>query len=187
MNEDKDIKIAGDRPSVTIRSFKPVTETDDDFERQLANGNIAKARALGERVADKFCEAGDDIVPESETAKNADMLMQRQQLLAFAVRIGLERFCPNATVADSATGSFEKSLQKNAPAVYASITDTGAFSFYFLAYRRGGDVERRMGQTFAMLCSHDGDPIYQELGEALYCWFISYIQTQCEQAGFAAD
>jgi hypothetical protein len=27
-----------------------------------------------------------------------------------------------------------------------------------------------------MLCSHDGDPIYQELGEALYCWFYSVVE-----------
>ena len=27
-----------------------------------------------------------------------------------------------------------------------------------------------------MLCSHDGDPVYQELGEALYCWFLSAVR-----------
>ena len=43
------------------------------------------------------------------------------------------------------------------------------------------DIERRMGQTFAMLCSHDGDPIYQELGEALYCWFSSVVKTEAEK------
>ena len=37
-------------------------------------------------------------------------------------------------------------------------------------------MERRIGQTFAMLCSHDGDPIFQELGEALYCWFTAEIR-----------
>ena len=58
--------------------------------------------------------------------------------------------------------------------------DNGAFSFYYLAYRRGSEVERRIGQTFAMLCSHDGDPIYQELGEALYCWFLSVVKEEAE-------
>jgi len=42
-------------------------------------------------------------------------------------------------------------------------------------------VERRIGQTFAMLCSHDGDPIYQELGEALYCWFLSVVRDAAEE------
>ena len=55
------------------------------------------------------------------------------------------------------------------------------FSFYYLAFRRGNDVERRIGQTFAMLCSHDGDPIYQELGEALYCWFLSEVKASAKE------
>ena len=60
--------------------------------------------------------------------------------------------------------------------IYKTSSDTGAFSFYYLAFRRGGDIERRVGQTFAMLCSHDGDPVYQELGEAVYCWFLSVVK-----------
>jgi len=183
--DDRDMKIAGERPSAAIRSAKAAKLSEDDFSRELSNGNIERAKLLGKRVAEKFCEAGDDIMMDSEFAENTEMLMQRQQLLAFGVRIGLERFCPNATIVNSAWSSFENTLQKIAPMMYSSTTDTGAFSFYFLAYRRGGDVERRIGQTFAMLCSHDGDPIYQELGEALYCWFTSFIKEQCDLADFA--
>lgn len=185
MFDDRDMKIAGERPSAAIRSAKAAKLSEDDFSRELSNGNIERAKLLGRRVAEKFCEAGDDIMMDSEFAENTEMLMQRQQLLAFGVRIGLERFCPNATIVNSAWSSFENTLQKIAPMMHSSTTDTGAFSFYFLAYRRGGDVERRIGQTFAMLCSHDGDPIYQELGEALYCWFTSFIKEQCDLADFA--
>ncbi len=184
MFDDKDIKIAGDRPSATIRRNKAAKFSDDEFTRETANGNIDKAKKLGRLVAEKFCESGDEIVPDTDSAENSEMLIQRRQLLAFGVRIGFERFCPTESVVNSAWNSFEKTLEKIAPSIKGCITDTGAFSFYFLAYRRGGDVERRIGQTFAMLCSHDGDPIYQELGEALYCWFTSFIRTKCEEAGF---
>lgn len=182
MFDDKDIKIAGDRPSATIKTQRIARPADDEYSREMDNGNLEKAKILGKVAAEKFCEAGDDMLPMS--SENSEMLIQRQQLLAFGVKIGLERFCPNDTVAESAWSSFEHRLEELAPTMWESTTDTGAFSFYFLAYRRGGDVERRIGQTFAMLCSHDGDPIYQELGEALYCWFTSFIKDQCERAGF---
>ena len=185
MFDDKDIKIAGDRPSATIRKNKANSVLEDGFSGQSANGNIEKAKLLGRDVAEKFCEAGDNILPDAEASGNAEMQMRRQQLLAFGVLIGFERFCPNETLADSAWSAFEKRLKEIAPSMYDHSTDNGAFSFYFLAYRRGGDIERRMGQTFAMLCSHDGDPIYQELGEALYCWYTSYIQKRCEAADFS--
>lgn len=180
---DEDIKIAGDRPSATIKT-KPLKSTESGYAKELSNGNIDRAKALGKIVAEKFFEAGNDIMPETEPGENVNMAIQRQQLLAFAVRIGLEEFCPNETVADSAVGAFEKTLQKIDPSMFAVVSDNGALSFYYLAYRRGGDVERRVGQTFAMLCSHDGDPIYQELGEALYCWFLSFVKDKCEKAGF---
>ena len=67
--------------------------------------------------------------------------------------------------------------------LYKTSADTGAFSFYYLAFRRGGEVDRRIGQTFAMLCSHDGDPIFQELGEALYCWFLSAVKNSAKENG----
>lgn len=184
MFDDKDIKIVGDRPSDTVKIHRAAKQAEDEFSIESANGNLDRARALGKAVAEKFCEAGNDIMPDGDSADNTEMLIQRQQLLAFGVKIGFERFCPNDILAETAWSSFEKQLGKIAPSMQPSTTDTGAFSFYFLAYRRGGDIERRIGQTFAMLCSHDGDPIYQELGEALYCWFTSFIKTQCESANF---
>ena len=73
--------------------------------------------------------------------------------------------------------------KQNHPELYAGATDNGALSFYYLAFRRGNDSYRRIGQTFAMLCSHDGDPVYHELGEALYCWFSSVVKKQIEELG----
>ena len=184
MFDDKDIKIAGDKPSATIRRNKAIAAEGDDFARHTANGDMDKAKLLGKTVAEKFTEAGDEIIPDTDSAENTEMLLQRRQLLAFGVRIGFERFCPDEILANAAWNSFEKNLKRIAPGTEPSATDSGAFSFYYLAYRRGGDVERRIGQTFAMLCSHDGDPIYQELGEALYCWFTSFIRSECEKSDF---
>lgn len=97
-------------------------------------------------------------------------------LLSFTATVGFERYIENDTLVGIAQKSFLDTLKKQSNELYKSSSDTGAFSFYYLAYRRGSETERRIGQTFAMLCSHDGDPIFQELGEALYCWFSSVVR-----------
>ena len=104
------------------------------------------------------------------------MLLQRRLLLSFTATVGFEQFCRDDTLAGIAQKSFIDTVKKENDELYRSSSDTGAFSFYYLAYRRGSEIDRRIGQTFAMLCSHDGDPIYQELGEALYCWFLSAVR-----------
>ena len=87
-------------------------------------------------------------------------------------------------VHQTAENSFNAELEKLSPDIYKAVADSGAFSFYYLAYRRGTEVVRRMGQTFAMLCSHDGDPVYHELGEAIYCWFKSFAEKKLNEAEF---
>jgi len=112
------------------------------------------------------------------------LTVQRRLLLSFATTVGFEQYCPNDTVCGIAQKSFLDTLKKNNSELYDTSSDTGAFSFYYLAFRRGGDVDRRIGQTFAMLCAHDGDPVYQELGEALYCWFLSVVRRAVNEQDF---
>ena len=104
------------------------------------------------------------------------MFIQRILLLAFIVTAVLESNVDNEAFAGIAQKSFLDTVKKDYSSIYEYTSDTGAFTFYYLAFRRGIDVERRVGQTFAMLCGHDGDPIYQELGEVLFCWFSSLIK-----------
>ena len=98
-------------------------------------------------------------------------------MLSFAATVGFEQYAIDDTVGGIAQKSFLDALKAEDVRLYETAQDTGAFSFYYLAFRRGGDTVRRIGQTFAMLCMHDGDPIYQELGEALYCWFLSVVKS----------
>ena len=85
MFDDKDIKIVGDRPSDTVKIHRAAKQAEDEFSIESANGNLDRARALGKAVAEKFCEAGNDIMPDGDSADNTEMLIQRQQLLAFGV------------------------------------------------------------------------------------------------------
>lgn len=169
--DDRDIKIAGDRPS------KDVERHILKLSMGIDSVSVRLGTALGEKIAERFVaallEKGPGVGQGSE-----DMLLQRQILLSFAALSGFERFCATADYVTVAKSSFLSYIKTHHPELYNGATDNGALSFYYLAFRRGGDVERSIGQTFAMLCSHDGDPVYQELGEALYCWFTSVVRRE---------
>ncbi len=168
---DDDIKIAGNKPSVSIKENSVSPSGDESIPKEKINA----AKKLGEVIAKEFCKAF-EAYPNAVEEPDDNMMVQRLLLLSFTATVGLDKHLQNETLAGIAQKSFLKTVKNTSDELYKYTSDTGAFSFYYLAYRRGSEVERRMGQTFAMLCSHDGDPIYQELGEVLFCWFSSVIK-----------
>ncbi len=175
---DDDIKIAGNKPSESVKRNLAATTRD----LSLTPEEIKKAENFGKLIAEEFCNASavyNDAVEEIDE----NMAVQRHLLLSFTVTVGFETYLKSESISGIAQKSFLKEVKSIAPDLYKYTSDTGSFSFYYLAHRRGGEVERRMGQTFAMLCAHDGDPIYQELGEVLYCWFANKIKDLAEQNG----
>lgn len=175
---DSDIKIAGDKPSQEIKKRRESVAAEKEPEKEA----VERARELGKTVALKFIAAAEE-TNLSDEPQDSDMLLQRRLLLSFTATVGFEEYCEDDTLGGIAQKSFIDTLKKENSELYAASSDTGAFSFYYLAYRRGSEIDRRIGQTFAMLCSHDGDPIYQELGEALYCWFLSTVRRAAAQLG----
>lgn len=170
LTDDLDVKIAGDKPSEDVRrnKNKPVQNSSVSSEQ------IKGAKAVGKKVAESFIADAETEV--SEEFRDYDMILQRRLLLSFTATAGFEQYISDDTLVGVAQKSFLETLNKHSSELYKTSSDTGAFSFYYLAFRRGSEVDRRIGQTFAMLCSHDGDPIFQELGEALYCWFLSVVR-----------
>ena len=168
---DNDIKIAGDKPSRDINKNKEETLSG----KELKPADIKSAKELGRKIALKFIKDAEESAGSTE-AEDYEMVLQRRLLLSFTATVGFEQYCSDDALCGIAQKSFIDTLKKNSAELYKSSSDTGAFSFYYLAYRRGNEIDRRIGQTFAMLCSHDGDPVYQELGEALYCWFLSAVR-----------
>lgn len=178
MDSDKDIKIAGDKPSLEMKRRRAVDNPPGCSPEQTA-----AAVELGRRVAARFVEDARETGSGDDENGNYEMILQRRLLLSFTATVGFELCCNNDQLDGIAQKSFLDTLRKTDDELYRSSSDTGAFSFYYLAFRRGGDIDRRMGQTFAMLCSHDGDPIFQELGEAVYCWFLSEIRKYARELG----
>lgn len=169
MLEDIDIKIVGNKPSADVKRYQELVQLNKDAK------SVQFGVLLGSEIAKKYSDAIARNAPGNET-DNLELLAQRKTLLAFAALSGFERFGGDSESVSAAKRSFLEILKTENQELYACATDNGALSFYYLAFRRGNDVERRIGQTFAMLCSHDGDPVYQELGEALYCWFTSVVK-----------
>ena len=178
---DEDIKIASlgkDRPKKNDHE-----KVMDEYTRESANGNIEKARALGAALAKEVVGRLDSF-PVDEENDNVNLSVQRGVMMTFAAVVALEENIMSEVVHQTAENSFNAELEKLSPDIYKAVADSGAFSFYYLAYRRGTEGVRRMGQTFAMLCSHDGDPVYHELGEAIYCWFKSFAEKKLNEAEF---
>ncbi len=167
---DKDIKIASDKPSRDIRK----NQSNPKGEEIVVSVSYEQAKRWGSSVAAVFISDADDNPISDET--DYEMIVQRRLLLSFTATVGFEKFATDDFLCGVAQKSFLDTIKAKAAHLVETSQDTGAFSFYYLAFRRGGDTVRRIGQTFAMLCSHDGDPVYQELGEALYCWFLSVVK-----------
>ncbi len=169
MSNDFDIKIFSDS--------KENSEADISLRDSLETVDIIsakKAQITGKKIAEIYI---DNIKEQENTSVgNDELLYQRKLLLSFTATVGIEQYLKSDALSGIAQKSFLDTVKAADEKLYKTSSDTGAFSFYYLAYRRGNDIERRMGQTFAMLCAHDGDPIFEELGEALYCWFISKIR-----------
>lgn len=174
---DEDIKIAGaPRPSAP--------EPQQDYLIQSSNGNIARAKLLGAAIAERTVSSAALPREEGENEADFDLQLQRGILLAFSAVVSIESAVLPAPLEDVIKQAFYTELGRNDPMLYKETAESGAFSFYYLAYRRGIETERRIGQTFAMLCSHDGDPVYQEIGEALYCWMCSKTAGAVKEAAF---
>ena len=168
--DDLDVKIAGDKPSEDVRRNKSAAVQNSSVSPEQIKG----AKEVGKAVAKSFiADAETEVDPEF---RDYDMILHRRLLLSFTATAGFEQYIADDTLVGIAQKSFLDTLSRHSAELYKTSGDTGAFSFYYLAFRRGSEVDRRIGQTFAMLCLHDGDPIFQELGEALYCWFSSVVR-----------
>ncbi len=167
MSNDDDIKIFDGSESYDNKLQSADCELPEHH-------NLDKARRLGVALAGMTKEAERGF----ELDINDELLLQRRLLLCFAIATALEDYSESIQYARTALNAFYDTIKRNEFDFYEDIGSTGSFSFYYLARRQGGDVERRIGQTFAMLCGQDGDPVCQELGEALYCQYTNMVRVQ---------
>ena len=79
------------------------------------------------------------------------------------------------------------SLRKESPAFYKNISDGAAFTFYYLALKKGGSLESDIGEAFAMLCSVRKDnESFVEAGRIIWKESAAVIENEIKNAQLSA-
>ena len=181
-SDDSDIKIADF--SGKPHNIQPTNDAEQQYLFHKANGDLQKAAGLGQLLEKLLFSGGEEFLA---VGKECGAMLQRQLLFCFAVEVTLERALEDAVLAQSAQNAFYAALQRESPQFYRYLNDSGVFSFYLLAYRRGGNVEHSIGKVFAMLNDDDEDGRLAEAGETLYCMFCSCVTDSIAQQRFGTN
>ena len=166
---------------------------NDDFDnvnRQRANGNLEKARQLGKRLSQLTPSLDgeglqvnlQDVLPKKYLSQ--DILYQIKVLLVFEAEALLELEIPVPVLATTAINSLHDSLRKSAPAFHKNISDGAAFTFYFLAMKKSGDVSQNIGEAFAMLCNVKNKEGFIEAGRSVWNFAAAIIEKEIRSAEF---
>lgn len=184
--DDSDMKIASAQPSKQIKESKRAAEAAENFDLHRDNGNLARAQRLG---ATFVCEikalnpgADGSMFRISEAGEQ--YAMQSKLLVMFSFVVGMEAFIPDKLLVRTALNVFYDSLKKEEPVLYDKMSSSGAFSFYYLEYRRGGDPYRNVSKAFAMLCGKDGVDDYVKNGEEIFRHYYDFAKKLIAEVGF---
>lgn len=180
--DDSDMKIAGREPKEDTGAAV-ITEVNA-LKIQRENGNVDKANRLGAELCGKFIDKDGISAFGSDKAEPAVLTTQRRLLLAFAVDTTVENTVKNSILRDVIIKSFYDNLKMALPSFYEDLNKSGSFSFYTLCVRRGVDIEKYIGDTFAMLAGKEGDKLMAEFGKALYLEFIDVINKTVNSYNF---
>jgi len=184
--DDSDVKIFG--------SGKATSDTGDLVElaslldRHRRNGNIAKAKQLGNRLATLAPEhaSGIDLsVLTGNVQVIPSVLYQIRVLLVFAAQTTVHKKLPLAILSSSAVNAMYDSLIENAQGFYDNISDGAAFTFYYLSLRKGNNVALEIGERFAMLCGMEGNETYAQMGARIYTLAVGLIEEIIDEFEFA--
>ncbi len=167
LQDDGDVKI------FTTRSNDKNEAEDfiliaEQLEAQRANGNIAKAKALGEKLA--------LLTPENEPVESLidgrdlppNILYQIRVLMVFAMHTAIHSHLHLPMLYSAAVNSMYDSLINETPGFYDNISDGAAFTFYYLALRKGANAEQHIGDAFAMLCGKEGNEKVSAIGALIF-------------------
>ena len=179
--DDRDIKI--------FTGSKALLPDDPEFlaqdiEKQRANGNMERAKLLGERMS--------ALTPDSEDIKSlaggktlsSSVLYQLRVLMVFTAMTTIDFSLPVNILSSTATAEMINRLIETSKNFYDNISDGAAFTFYYLILRKGVDVPRNIGIQFASLCGKENDDYFINLGESLYKSVYDDINKTIAELGF---
>lgn len=177
-DDDSDMKIAGAPPAPE----KP-DETEKELEMHKKNGNLKKAHALSTELAKKIVDEDGGTTFGLDSSESDEVRMQRRLLLAFVVDYSIDSNI-KGILGQVVLNDFYDNLKNTVPDFYEDIRESGSFSYYFLCVRNNGNVEHRIGSSFARLAGCEGDTVMADLGEALYYHFKDIVESTLRQYRF---
>ena len=156
--------------------------------RNRANGNIDKAHKLGATLATIaptgegdgiFVNLRDHLSPKFFVQ---DILYQVRVLLVFACETLLQIELPSELLSTTAIASMYDAMEKDMPGFYSNIANGAAFTFYYLAIQKGGDISENIGEAFAMLCSVKNKDSFVLAGKTVWNLAVDIIEKEIEKA-----
>lgn len=175
--EDSDIKIFS-----TAKNDDKIDEIAliAEMEEQRSNGNIDKARKLGNHLAAVFIDdeallrdlepvIGDVDFPEP-------ILFQVKILMFFAAEYCINSSLPKMILKNTAVNALYDSIRDEASKFYKEFSDGAEYSFYYLAIRKGNDIIHDIGASFSMLCGKEKDEAFTSLGEKLWIVVLKEVE-----------
>ena len=178
MADDRDIKIYVKNSISETTEFRCLT---DEIQFQISNGNRDKAIALGESIAKIRPE--DNIVNLSGFNMTSAVLYQIRVLLTFIAEYRIQKKITNEFLCDTAISAIYDYLKANESGYYDNISDGGAFSFYLLALKKGGDPAQNLGEQFAKLCNINWTEIV-DLGKRIFIEASEFFDKMIDETDF---
>lgn len=184
----EDVKIYVSKKGIN-KTGTEISNALDALVIHRTNGNIDKAKKLGEFLSTITPTGQDGLVVELKNhlaAKyfTADILYQIKVLLVFACETILQIEIPVSTITATAITSMYSEIEKNSPGFYKNISSGAAFTFYYLAVQKGGNLSENIGEAFAMLCSVKNKEGFVKAGETVWNIAVDLIEKEIEKADF---
>ncbi len=168
--DDSDVKIFTD--SDTSEESSHEVHIIAEMTKHRSNGNILKAKQLGKHLAEIFVDEPSLLSQlEGEVGKiqrDDNTMYQIKVLLIFTAEYCINHYLPAMLLSNTAVNSLYDTVIKKAQSFYERLDDAAEYSFYYLAVRKGIDISKNIGVSFAMLCGADKNEYYTNLGKRLF-------------------
>lgn len=188
MNDDVKIYVSQKEKQSLDSSFAPDIET---MNLHRANGNLVKANELGKKLAGLTTQKGGEGLFVDFNEKLApkffspEILFQIRVLMIFTAEALLQLNIPVLQISTTAVNAMHSALRKTSPAFYKNISDGAAFTFYYLAMKKGGSLCDDIGEAFAMLCSVSKNKEgFINAGKTVWSIVSKLVGDEIEKAGF---
>lgn len=105
-------------------------------------------------------------------------------LLVFAAETLIQLEIPVSLLSTAAIAAMYEKMERQTPGFYKNISNGAAFTFYYLALQKGGDLGENIGEAFAMLCSVKNKESFVAAGKTVWNIAVDLIEKEIEKTGF---